>query len=64
MFSMLDIICSVIFEEVVLLFIDLVFYFCWFDWNFDKVFSFERVDLVYVIKIRFGIYIMSIILFV
>lgn len=47
------------FEEVVLLLTDAALYLCRFDWNLDKVSSFERVDLAHVIAIKFGTYITS-----
>ncbi|KAK3377819.1 SacI homology domain-containing protein [Podospora didyma] len=50
---------SASFEEVVLLLTDVALYLCRFDWNLDKVSSFERVDLAHVQKIKFGTYITS-----
>ncbi|KAK4170867.1 putative recessive suppressor of secretory defect [Triangularia setosa] len=47
------------FEEAVLLLTDVALYLCRFDWNLDKVSSFERVDLAHVTKVRFGTYITS-----
>ncbi|KAK1580391.1 inositol 5'-phosphatase [Colletotrichum navitas] len=47
------------FEEVVLLLTDAAIYLCRFDWNMDKVSSFERIDLAHVIGIKFGTYIIS-----
>ncbi|GAP91191.1 putative syja_n domain-containing protein [Rosellinia necatrix] len=47
------------FEEVVLLLTDGALYLCRFDWNLDKVSSFERVDLAHVIDIKVGTYITS-----
>ncbi|KAL2757954.1 hypothetical protein ACRALDRAFT_2017005 [Sodiomyces alcalophilus JCM 7366] len=47
------------FEEVVLLLTDTALYLCRFDWNLDKVSSFERVDLAHVVGIQFGTYIIS-----
>lgn len=47
------------FEEIVLLLTDTALYVCRFDWNLDKVSSFERVDLAHVVGIRFGTYITS-----
>ena len=44
-------------EEVVLLLTDAALYLCRFDWNLDKVSSFERVELAHVEGIRFGAYI-------
>jgi len=46
-------------EEAVLLLTDKALYLVRFDWNLDKVSSFERVDLSHVTKIRFGTYITS-----
>jgi len=46
-------------EEAVLLLTDVALYLCRFDWNLDKVSSFERVDLAHVQSIRFGAYITS-----
>ncbi|KAI0479929.1 SacI homology domain-containing protein [Xylaria cf. heliscus] len=47
------------FEEVVLLLTDVALYLCRFDWNLDKVSSFERVDLAHVTGITVGTYITS-----
>jgi hypothetical protein len=46
-------------EEAVLLLTDRALYLCRFDWNLDKVSSFERVDLAHIRKIKFGTYITS-----
>ncbi|TLS25182.1 hypothetical protein PpBr36_07057, partial [Pyricularia pennisetigena] len=46
-------------EEVVLLLTDVALYLCRFDWNMDKVSSFERVEFPHIRKIRFGPYITS-----
>lgn len=54
-----DTIKSLPFEEVVLLLTDVALYLCRFDWNLDKVSSFERVDLGHVIEIKVGTYITS-----
>lgn len=54
-----DTIRSSSFEEAVLLLTDKALYLCRFDWNLDKVSSFERVDLAHVTKIKFGTYITS-----
>ena len=54
-----DTIRAAVFEEVVLLLTDAALYLCRFDWNLDKVSSFERVDLAHVQKIKFGTYITS-----
>ncbi|KAL0942774.1 Syja N domain-containing protein [Colletotrichum truncatum] len=50
---------SLPFEEVVLLLTDAALYLCRFDWNLDKVSSFERIDLAHVVGIKFGTYIIS-----
>ncbi|CAK7222797.1 hypothetical protein SCUCBS95973_004958 [Sporothrix curviconia] len=47
------------FEEVVLLVTDAALYLCRFDWNLDKLSSFERVELSHVDKITIGTYIAS-----
>lgn len=47
------------FEESVLLLTDAALYACRFDWNMEKVSSFERVDLRHVLRIRYGIYVTS-----
>ena len=47
------------FEESVLLLTDAALYSCKFDWNNEKVTSFERVDLRAITKIHYGIYISS-----
>ncbi|KXX83141.1 Phosphatidylinositide phosphatase SAC2 [Madurella mycetomatis] len=54
-----DTVRSASLEEAVLLLTDVALYLCRFDWNLDKVSSFERVDLAHVQKIRFGTYITS-----
>lgn len=54
-----DTVRSSSFEEAVLLLTDKALYLCRFDWNLDKVSSFERVDLAHVTKIKFGTYITS-----
>ncbi|KAI1327314.1 SacI homology domain-containing protein [Xylariaceae sp. FL0255] len=46
-------------EESVLLLTDAALYLCRFDWNLDKVSSFERVDLSHVIGIKIGTFITS-----
>lgn len=46
-------------EEVVLLLTDAALYLCRFDWNMDKVSSFERVNLASVTGIKLGTYITS-----
>jgi len=47
------------FEESVLLLTDMALYACRFDWNMEKVTSFERVDLRHVLEIRYGTYVTS-----
>lgn len=47
------------FEESVLLLTDAALYACKFDWNMEKVSSFERVDLQHIIGIKYGTYITS-----
>ncbi|OLN86413.1 Phosphatidylinositide phosphatase SAC2 [Colletotrichum chlorophyti] len=54
-----DTLRSLPFEEVVLLLTDAALYLCRFDWNLDKVSSFERIDLAHVVGIKFGTYIIS-----
>ncbi|KAL2016624.1 hypothetical protein VTK56DRAFT_3242 [Thermocarpiscus australiensis] len=54
-----DTVRSASFEEAVLLLTDVALYLCRFDWNLDKVSSFERVDLAHVQKIKVGTYITS-----
>lgn len=46
-------------EDIVFLLTDVALYLCRFDWNLDKVSSFERVLLANVTHIRFGTYITS-----
>ncbi|QPG96571.1 hypothetical protein C2857_004618 [Epichloe festucae Fl1] len=46
-------------EEVVLLLTDAALYLCRFDWDLDKVSSFDRVHLANVTHIKFGTYITS-----
>ncbi|KAL2006781.1 hypothetical protein VTN00DRAFT_9449 [Thermoascus crustaceus] len=48
------------FEESVLLLTDAAVYNCRFDWNTDKVLSFERIDLRSITRINYGTYITSI----
>jgi hypothetical protein len=50
---------SMPFEECVLLLTDVALYACRFDWNMEKVSSFERIDLRHVTKIQYGTYITS-----
>ncbi|KAL6237778.1 hypothetical protein BDW75DRAFT_203110 [Aspergillus navahoensis] len=47
------------FEESVLLLTDAAVYSCRFDWNTDKVLSFERIDLHSITRINYGTYITS-----
>lgn len=54
-----DTIKSLPMEEVVLLLTDSALYLCRFDWNMDKVSSFERVNLANVTGIKLGTYITS-----
>ncbi|KAI6781712.1 Phosphatidylinositide phosphatase-like protein [Emericellopsis cladophorae] len=56
-----DTIKSLPMEEVVLLLTDAALYVCRFDWNMDKVSSFERVDLRNITGIKLGTYITSIV---
>ncbi|KAL7909689.1 SacI homology domain-containing protein [Trichoderma velutinum] len=46
-------------EETVLLLTDAALYFCRFDWDLDKVSSFERVTLASITNIKIGTYITS-----
>lgn len=46
-------------EQIVLLLTDTALYVCRFDWNSDKVSSFERVHLSNMTNIKFGTYITS-----
>lgn len=48
------------FEESVLLLTDAAVYSCRFDWETDKVLSFERIDLRSISRIYYGTYITSI----
>lgn len=50
---------SVPFEEAVLLLTDSALYATRFDWNIEKVISFERVDLKHVTSLKYGTYITS-----
>jgi len=47
------------FEEAVLLLTDAALYATRFDWNIEKVISFERVDLQHIVGIKYGTYITS-----
>ncbi|KID90384.1 SacI domain protein [Metarhizium guizhouense ARSEF 977] len=57
--NMADVVKSWPMEEVVLLLTDAALYLCRFDWDLDKVSSFERVHLDNVTHIKFGTYITS-----
>ncbi|KAF5014214.1 hypothetical protein F66182_14878 [Fusarium sp. NRRL 66182] len=48
------------FEETVLLLTDAALYNCRFDWNTDKVLSFERINLSSIRHINYGTYITSV----
>ncbi|KAJ6160523.1 hypothetical protein N7470_003919 [Penicillium chermesinum] len=48
------------FEESVLLLTDAAVYNCRFDWETDKVRSFERIDLRSIVHIQYGTYVTSI----
>ena len=48
------------FEESVLLLTDAAVYSCRFDWETDKVLSFERIDLRSIAHIQYGTYVTSI----
>jgi len=50
---------SMPFEESVLLLTDSGLYSCRFDWNLEKVSSFERVSLEHVLGIKYGTYVTS-----
>lgn len=50
---------SMPFEESVLLLTDSGLYCCRFDWNMEKVSSFERVDLQHILGLKYGTYITS-----
>lgn len=47
------------FEEIIFMLTDTAMYLCRFDWNLDKVSSFERILLSHVENIKFGTYITS-----
>ncbi|KAG9242217.1 SacI homology domain-containing protein, partial [Calycina marina] len=47
------------FEETVLLLTDSALYATRFNWNIEKVLSFERVDLAQVLSVRYGTYVTS-----
>ncbi|KAL5338523.1 SacI homology domain-containing protein [Aspergillus crustosus] len=47
------------FEESVLLLTDAAVYSCRFDWDTDKVLSFERIDLRSITRINYGTYVTS-----
>lgn len=50
---------SMPFEEAVLLLTDSALYATRFDWNIEKVISFERVDLKHITRLKYGTYITS-----
>ncbi|THZ26524.1 hypothetical protein D6C91_02586 [Aureobasidium pullulans] len=50
---------SLPFEECIVLLTDTALYFCRFDWDTEKVGSFERVELVDLESIKYGAYITS-----
>jgi len=50
---------SMPFEEAVLLLTDSALYAARFDWNIEKVISFERVDLNHIISLKYGTYVTS-----
>jgi hypothetical protein len=50
---------SMPFEEAVLLLTDSALYAARFDWNMEKVISFERVELDHIISLKYGPYITS-----
>lgn len=54
-----DTLRSLPFEECILLLTDKALYFCRFDWNTEKVGSFERVDLTEIEGLQYGAYITS-----
>lgn len=54
-----DVVRSSIMEDVVLLLTDAALYLCRFDWDLDKVSSFERVNLANITQIKYGTYITS-----
>lgn len=54
-----DRITATTFEEVIFLLTDTAMYLCRFDWNLEKVSSFDRILLSHVENIKFGTYITS-----
>lgn len=54
-----DTLKSVVMQEVVLVLTDAALYLCRFDWDLDKVSSFERVNLGKITSLKFGTYITS-----
>ncbi|KAH8821933.1 SacI homology domain-containing protein [Xylogone sp. PMI_703] len=50
---------STVFQEIVLLLTDAALYACRFDWNMEKVSSFERIDLRHIESLKYGTYITS-----
>lgn len=57
--AVLDSITASPFYEVVFLITDTAMYLCRFDWNLDKVSSFDRIELSHVQHIKHGVYITS-----
>lgn len=57
--AVIDSITASPFQEVVFLLTDTAMYLCRFDWNLDKVSSFDRVELSHVQHIKYGTYITS-----
>lgn len=57
--AVIDSITASPFQEVVFLVTDTAMYLCRFDWNLDKVSSFDRVELSHVQHIKHGVYITS-----
>lgn len=57
--AVIDSITASPFQEVVFLLTDTAMYLCRFDWNLDKVSSFDRVQLSHVQHVKHGVYITS-----
>lgn len=57
--AVIDSITASPFQEVVFLLTDTAMYLCRFDWNLDKVSSFDRVELSHVERIKYGVYVTS-----
>lgn len=57
--AVIDSITTSPFQEVVFLLTDTAMYLCRFDWNLDKVSSFDRVELSHVQHVKHGVYITS-----